>query len=128
MNLWRCNSTAAISEYCRLPHAAPRRLACSGIRLRQEQPRRSARGLATVELRRRSAAMTVPGGLPSGAANGGSLYDHIRIALAEPSGLLGFRRNQGTLVRPTAVSNASVALTGAFADGDVLAYRCVGFQ
>jgi hypothetical protein len=33
-----------------------------------------------------------------------------------------------TLVRPIAVSNANVALTGTFADGDVLAYSCVGFQ
>ena len=63
-----------------------------------------------------------------GAGNGG----HCTISFVSPwpnsPVCSAFDETTATLVRPTASSAASVAFSGTFLDGDVLAYHCVGFQ
>ena len=63
-----------------------------------------------------------------GAANGGRCTITFVSPWPNPPVCSAFDETRGTLVRPTAASTATVALTGTFADGDVLAYQCVGFQ
>jgi len=63
-----------------------------------------------------------------GAANGGSCTITFVSPWPNPPVCSVFDETTGTLVRPTAASTTSVALTGAFLAGDVLAYECVGFQ
>jgi hypothetical protein len=63
-----------------------------------------------------------------GAGNGG----HCTISFVSPwpnsPVCSAFDETTATLVRPTASSAASVAFSGTFLDGDILAYHCVGFQ
>jgi hypothetical protein len=63
-----------------------------------------------------------------GAANGGRCTITFVSPWPNPPVCSAFDETRGTLVRPTAASTATVSLTGTFADGDVLAYQCVGFQ
>jgi hypothetical protein len=63
-----------------------------------------------------------------GSANGGSCTITFVSPWPNPPVCSVFDETRGTLVRPMAASTATVALTGTFADGDVLAYQCVGFQ
>src|SRR5271168_721172 len=63
-----------------------------------------------------------------GSANGGSCTITFVSPWPNPPACSAFDETTGTLVRPTAASTATVALTGAFAAGDVLVYQCVGFQ
>jgi hypothetical protein len=63
-----------------------------------------------------------------GSANGGSCTITFVSPWPNPPVCSVFDETTGTLVRPMAASTATVALTGTFADGDVLAYQCVGFQ
>ena len=63
-----------------------------------------------------------------GSANGGSCTITFVSPWPNPPVCSVFDETRGILVRPMAASTATVALTGTFADGDVLAYQCVGFQ
>ncbi len=63
-----------------------------------------------------------------GSANGGSCTITFVSPWTNPPVCSVFDETNGTLVRPTAASTATVTLTGAFAAGDILAYQCVGFQ
>jgi hypothetical protein len=63
-----------------------------------------------------------------GSANGGSCTITFVSPWPNPPICSVFDETRGTLVHPVAASIATVALTGTFADGDVLAYQCVGFQ
>ena len=63
-----------------------------------------------------------------GSANGGNCTITFVSPWPNPPVCSAFDETTPTLVRPTAPSTATVALTGKFADGDVLAYQCVGFQ
>jgi Pectate lyase superfamily protein len=63
-----------------------------------------------------------------GSTNGGSCTITFVSPWPNPPVCSVFDETRGTLVRPMAASTATVALTGPFADGDVLAYQCVGFQ
>jgi hypothetical protein len=63
-----------------------------------------------------------------GSANGGICTITFVSPWPNPPICSVFDETRGTLVRPTAASTASMVLTGAFSDGDVLAYSCVGFQ
>jgi hypothetical protein len=63
-----------------------------------------------------------------GSANGGRCTITFASPWPNPPVCSVFDESNGTLVRPTAASAATVALTGTFAAGDILAYQCVGFQ
>lgn len=63
-----------------------------------------------------------------GSANGGSCTITFVSPWPNPPVCSVFDETRETLVRPMAASTATVALTGTFTDGDVLAYQCVGFQ
>lgn len=63
-----------------------------------------------------------------GAANGGRCTITFVSPWPNPPVCSAFDETTGTLVRPMATSTARLALTGTFADGDVLVYQCVGFQ
>jgi hypothetical protein len=68
------------------------------------------------------------GRLTVGSANGGRCTITFVSPWPNSPVCSAFDETTGTLVRPTAASTATVALTGTFADGDVLVYQCVGFQ
>ena len=63
-----------------------------------------------------------------GAGNGGRCTITFVSPWPNPPVCSVFNETSMALVTPTASSSASVALTGTLADGDVLAYNCVGFQ
>jgi hypothetical protein len=63
-----------------------------------------------------------------GAANGGRCTITFVSPWPNPPVCSAFDETMAILVRPTATSTASMVLTGAFIDGDVLAYSCLGFQ
>jgi len=63
-----------------------------------------------------------------GSGNGGRCTITFVSPWPNPPVCSAFDETTATLARPTATSTASVALTGTFADGDLLVYNCVGFQ
>ena len=63
-----------------------------------------------------------------GATNGGRCTITFVTPWPNPPVCTAFDESAPVLVRPTAASTTSVALAGAFAGGDSLAYNCVGFQ
>jgi hypothetical protein len=63
-----------------------------------------------------------------GSGNGGRCTITFVSPWPNPPVCSVFDETTGILARPVVASNASVALTGTFVDGDVLAYNCVGFQ
>ena len=63
-----------------------------------------------------------------GASNGGHCTITFVLPWANPPVCSVSDETAPTLVRSTAPSNSGVAFSGTFADGDVLAYSCVGFQ
>jgi hypothetical protein len=63
-----------------------------------------------------------------GSANGGRCTITFVSPWPNPPVCSAFDETTAILVRPTAASTATVALTGTFTDGDVLDYQCVGFQ
>src|SRR5271156_5703852 len=63
------------------------------------------------------------GRITVGSANGGSCTITFVSPWPNPPVCSAFDETRATLVRPTAASTATVALTGTFTDGDVLAYQ-----
>ncbi len=62
------------------------------------------------------------------SANGGKCTVNFATAWPNPPVCSVFDETTGNLVRPTAVMATSVALAGTLTAGDVLAYRCAGYQ
>jgi len=63
-----------------------------------------------------------------GATNGGKCTITFASPWPNPPVCSVFDETNGNLVRPSAVSTTSVALTGTLSAGDRLVYQCVGYQ
>lgn len=63
-----------------------------------------------------------------GATNGGKCTITFASSWPNPPVCSVFDETNGNLVRPSAVSTTSVALTGTLSAGDSLVYQCVGYQ
>jgi hypothetical protein len=68
------------------------------------------------------------GRITVGTANGGRCTITFVSPWPNPPVCSAFDETSGNLVRPTAASNASVALSGILATGDSVVYQCVGYQ
>jgi len=68
------------------------------------------------------------GRITVGASNGGRCTITFVSPWPNPPVCSAFDETTGNLVRPTATSNNSVALSGTLAASDSLVYQCVGFQ
>ncbi|MFL5266813.1 MAG: glycosyl hydrolase family 28-related protein [Stellaceae bacterium] len=63
-----------------------------------------------------------------GASNGGQCTITFAKPWPNPPVCSAFDETNGNLVRPTAASTSSVALSGMLMAGDTLVYHCVGYQ
>lgn len=63
-----------------------------------------------------------------GATNGGRCTITFAAPWPNPPVCSAFDETSGNLVRPTAASTSSVALTGTLTAGDSVVYHCVGYQ
>jgi len=63
-----------------------------------------------------------------GASNGGQCTITFAAPWPNPPVCSAFDETTGNLVRPTAASTSSVALSGMLTAGDTLVYHCVGYQ
>jgi hypothetical protein len=68
------------------------------------------------------------GRITVGASNGGRCTITFVLPWPNPPVCSAFDETTGNLVRPTAASSASVALTGTLTAGDSVVYNCVGYQ
>ena len=68
------------------------------------------------------------GRITVGAANGGRCTITFVSPWPNPPVCSAFDETTGNLVRPTAASTGSVALTGTLTAGDSVVYNCVGYQ